>query len=418
MLPPQSLQTHAWPEKADGAAQLLAVYRQSEHCPPMLIREHVFKTPSAVLPTTFTSILHLHRTEIETLHLLPLVPSLHLPSPAPPLIPPGKGLRMRSSGPSARHDRRGALINLPTVTAWPSTHRGMSRRTGVGMNTVCGFELDLNSIFLILRCASPRREDRTSNSTRPRPWVMYILVGAWPLLISHHRKKVRPHDALMLAWLVAFSPMYNFSPAMPEIPSVWELGDDGTGKVVVFVLNMIEPGAGIEDIPEVPLPHNLSTSLLLHGVAQIPSLVQTNVRKSSIVDMLEVRQGWLLLFKSGYYGDVLAMAAQPARYTRELQHLLNGPNVATFTPQIKHAGLDSRRIQPVRSQCPQCKEGAQALSAHLPEVERRRSGVAAVHPHAAQGHGRARHRLDVHDPAGPGGMQTETWCCARTPTHG
>ncbi|KAH9009028.1 hypothetical protein EDB84DRAFT_1548901 [Lactarius hengduanensis] len=33
-------------------------------------------------------------------------------------------------------------------------------------------------------------------------------------------KKVRRYDALVLAWLVAFAPMHDFSPAMPEMPSV------------------------------------------------------------------------------------------------------------------------------------------------------------------------------------------------------
>ncbi|KAH9049301.1 hypothetical protein EDB83DRAFT_2317340 [Lactarius deliciosus] len=44
---------------------------------------------------------------------------------------------------------------------------------------------------------------------------------------------------------------------------------------------------------------------------------------------------------------------------------------------------------------------------HLPGAARRRSGVATLHSHAARGRRRDRHRLDAHDPAGPGGRQAE-----------
>ncbi|KAH9161825.1 hypothetical protein EDB89DRAFT_1822233, partial [Lactarius sanguifluus] len=40
----------------DKAAQYLAVYKQSEHYPPMLICVRVFKIPGAVLRTVFVSI--------------------------------------------------------------------------------------------------------------------------------------------------------------------------------------------------------------------------------------------------------------------------------------------------------------------------------------------------------------------------
>ncbi|KAH8979707.1 hypothetical protein EDB86DRAFT_3248261 [Lactarius hatsudake] len=65
-----------------------------------------------------------------------------------------------------------------------------------------------------------------------------------------------------------------------------ELRDDGAGgiqaqsrgKVTVFVLNMIEPGAGLEccDTPEVPPSHNLTAFLPLRGVVRISSLIQTS----------------------------------------------------------------------------------------------------------------------------------------------
>ncbi|KAH9057745.1 hypothetical protein EDB87DRAFT_1685904 [Lactarius vividus] len=44
----------------------------------MLIHEHVFKAPGAVLQTTFRSILHLNRTDLETLLFISQAPR---PSP-------------------------------------------------------------------------------------------------------------------------------------------------------------------------------------------------------------------------------------------------------------------------------------------------------------------------------------------------
>ncbi|KAH9008367.1 hypothetical protein EDB84DRAFT_1572109 [Lactarius hengduanensis] len=121
--------------------------------------------------------------------------------------------------------------------------------------------------------------------------------------IPPHLKKVRRYDALVLAWLVAFSPIHGFSLALPEIRSVGSCemmaqeahkrkAEGESGRVRAQHDRWIEPGAGLEfsDTPEVPPPHNLSASLQLRGAARISSLSH---------------------FKSGYYGDVLAMATQP-----------------------------------------------------------------------------------------------------------
>ncbi|KAH9016199.1 hypothetical protein EDB84DRAFT_1632286 [Lactarius hengduanensis] len=97
--------------------------------------------------------------------------------------------------------------------------------------------------------------------------------------------------------------MHGSSLALPEIPSVGSCemmaqeahkrkAEGESGRVRAQHDRRIEPGAGLEfsDTPEVPPPHNLSASLQLRGAARISSLSH---------------------FKSGYYGDVLAMATQP-----------------------------------------------------------------------------------------------------------
>ncbi|KAH9165314.1 hypothetical protein EDB89DRAFT_2076958 [Lactarius sanguifluus] len=71
--------------KEDEATQYLAAYKQSEHRPPTLICERIFKTP-AVLRTVFMSTPRLNRTNFEALHLQPLVPGIHLPTSVPPQI--------------------------------------------------------------------------------------------------------------------------------------------------------------------------------------------------------------------------------------------------------------------------------------------------------------------------------------------
>ncbi|KAH9032143.1 hypothetical protein EDB85DRAFT_2145703 [Lactarius pseudohatsudake] len=69
-----------------------------------------------------------------------------------------------------------------------------------------------------------------------------------PILLSTHDKEVQRYDALVLAWLVVFTPMHGFSPAVPGIPSVAGCGmmvqeiaqAEDRRKVVVFVFNMID----------------------------------------------------------------------------------------------------------------------------------------------------------------------------------
>ncbi|KAH9027960.1 hypothetical protein EDB85DRAFT_1892740 [Lactarius pseudohatsudake] len=104
---------------------------------------------------------------------------------------------------------------------------------------------------------------------------------------SPHLKKVRHYDALVLAWLVAFSPVHGFSPTMPDIPS-GELPDDGTGgtqaqsrrKVAVFVLNMI----GLRK--SIPWYKLVCQCLLRDERPSRPSRL-LDVGNSSVVDMLE-----------------------------------------------------------------------------------------------------------------------------------
>ncbi|KAH9021796.1 hypothetical protein EDB85DRAFT_2188352 [Lactarius pseudohatsudake] len=62
-------------------------YKQSEHRPPMLIYQRVFKTRGVFLRTAFTTIPHLNRTDFEMLHaslLRPDPPALHR---SPTLVP-------------------------------------------------------------------------------------------------------------------------------------------------------------------------------------------------------------------------------------------------------------------------------------------------------------------------------------------
>ncbi|KAH9017670.1 hypothetical protein EDB85DRAFT_2015083 [Lactarius pseudohatsudake] len=99
-------------------------------------------------------------------HRPPTRPCLHLPSSAPPRI----RLDAFKRPFRAWQERRYAPTNLPVVTMWAS-NRGVSRRMGVGVNAFCS----LNSI-------STTHE--TLSSTRPQPWVMYGMVGAWPLSTS------------------------------------------------------------------------------------------------------------------------------------------------------------------------------------------------------------------------------------------
>ncbi|KAH9027785.1 hypothetical protein EDB85DRAFT_1868164, partial [Lactarius pseudohatsudake] len=69
------------------ATQYLAAYKQSEHRPPTLICERIFKTPGVALRTALTSIPRLNRTNFETVRaslLRPDPPALHRsPTPCP-----------------------------------------------------------------------------------------------------------------------------------------------------------------------------------------------------------------------------------------------------------------------------------------------------------------------------------------------
>ncbi|KAH8984617.1 hypothetical protein EDB92DRAFT_1886250 [Lactarius akahatsu] len=93
----------------------------------------------------------------------------------------------------ARQERRYAPTTLPVVTMWASS-RGVSRRMGVGVNAVCSLNSISTPPFLTLRrrvtmrhpSTGARREHGTSSSTRPQPWVMYGMVGAWPLSTSKY----------------------------------------------------------------------------------------------------------------------------------------------------------------------------------------------------------------------------------------
>ncbi|KAI0260580.1 restriction endonuclease type II-like protein [Gloeopeniophorella convolvens] len=55
----------AW--SADEAGQYLALYKQSEHRPPTLIRERIDKTPAALLRAALTSVPRVNKTDVETL---------------------------------------------------------------------------------------------------------------------------------------------------------------------------------------------------------------------------------------------------------------------------------------------------------------------------------------------------------------
>ncbi|KAH9027961.1 hypothetical protein EDB85DRAFT_1972461 [Lactarius pseudohatsudake] len=125
--------------KADEAAQYLAAYKPSEHC------ERVFKTPGRT-----SEMLRMSLTDPPARHRPPTPCSL-FSSPKP--------------------------TNLPVVTMWASSRRGVSRLMGDGVNAVCSLNSISTPPFLTLRrrvtmrhpSAGARREHETSSSTRPPP---------------------------------------------------------------------------------------------------------------------------------------------------------------------------------------------------------------------------------------------------------
>ena len=56
-----------WAPSADEAGQYLTAYKQSEHCPPPLIRKCVDTMPNTLLCTTLTSIQCVNKMDVETL---------------------------------------------------------------------------------------------------------------------------------------------------------------------------------------------------------------------------------------------------------------------------------------------------------------------------------------------------------------
>ncbi|KAH9027800.1 hypothetical protein EDB85DRAFT_1973120 [Lactarius pseudohatsudake] len=82
----QPSQTYTCARKADEAAQCLTAYKQSEHRPPTLTCERVFKTPAAVLHVAFTSIPRLNKTDFDMLRASFMYPpySLQTESPSTP----------------------------------------------------------------------------------------------------------------------------------------------------------------------------------------------------------------------------------------------------------------------------------------------------------------------------------------------
>ncbi|KAH9017671.1 hypothetical protein EDB85DRAFT_2294770 [Lactarius pseudohatsudake] len=231
--------------------------------------------------------------------------------------------------------------------------------------------------------------------------------------------------------------MHGFSLALSEIPSVGSCemmaqeahkhkAEGESGRVRAQHDRWIEPGAGLEfsDTLEVPPPHNSALPFSSRACANI--FPGTN-RCASASSGTNIAVG-ITHFKSGHYGDVLAMAAQPdirgscntcsADPKRPLL-----PLKSSILPDLKvlSAKKERRRSPPLcnphqedatmasepRLSLPHARCPIHCWDRHLPGAARRRSDVAALHPHAAQGHRRARHRLDAPDPAGPGGMRAE-----------
>ncbi|KAH9007700.1 hypothetical protein EDB83DRAFT_2323657 [Lactarius deliciosus] len=169
-----------------------------------------------------------------------------------------------------------------------------------------------------------------------------------------------------------------------------ELRDDGAGgpqaqcrgKVAVFVFNLIEPGAGLErsDTPEVTFRFPSAP----RGCANI---FPDTVRLRRLRDEHRSRT---------YEGAVtLAQRTQSGHVYPSNQARIRFSPRRAFWLTLGWSGLAA---------CPIWNAGAQ----HLPGAARPRSGVAALHPHAAQGHRRACHQLDAYDdPADPGGMRAE-----------
>ncbi|KAH9007497.1 hypothetical protein EDB85DRAFT_2165498 [Lactarius pseudohatsudake] len=110
----------------------------------MPIREHLFKSPGALLCTVFTTIPYLNRMGFETLPSVICRASTCLPSPAPFFSQDVSTTKLSDD----HTGQCGAALAAPQT----SSDRGStSRRIGIGMNEVWGFEFNHNSPFLTLR---------------------------------------------------------------------------------------------------------------------------------------------------------------------------------------------------------------------------------------------------------------------------
>ncbi|KAH8997025.1 hypothetical protein EDB86DRAFT_3076959 [Lactarius hatsudake] len=290
--------------KVDEAAQYLTAYKQSEHC------ERVFKTPgwaSEMLRMSLTRLDPLARHRPPTPCSLSSSPKLRAPSDSAGRVQAALPRMMRNGCWCERILWLELDLNSPFPDPAParddaSSKRGCEERV---------WDTELNKTAALGNVWHGRRLASIDLVTSPILIIRFLSVDVKPtlppaspnedtgvsrLLNFKFRKEMtliprtcqstrsppqesttlrRSRDRMAGSFLPNARPLAHYA----GDTLCRELRDDGAGgiqaqsrgKVTVFVLNMIEPGAGLEccDTPEVPPSHNLTASLPLRGVMNI-----------------------------------------------------------------------------------------------------------------------------------------------------